>query len=383
MKKKRELGIELLRIVACFLVVIIHIKLSDLENDGGIIKEQVLLSCLSGYAVAVFFAITGCFWYRQDKPFKDVIIRHVRTILIPTFIVIMVFLVFREYLLAENIIPTLADVSAPNVANFFKGILAQMPELIGQHDTFAIYWYVIDFTLLLIWYPLVRVIAKDAIGEKIMWAFVIIAFINRAVEEIQWFTDWDFYIREITIIPMALVMTMLGHLIYSKKEFIINNARMCRICSAILYVLAILISYILQYKLYKVNPSMGPEFANWKHTPAFLIVISLLVFFISLDTVKIGNAAQKIILTISGFTFYVYLTHNGVTLKMMSTGFFWVLRERIMAISPSHGKYFIVSFIMAVLVIVFSIPMCIIMRWLNKVIQSGVDGLVKLVKNDR
>lgn len=378
MKAKRELGIELLRIIACFLVVVIHIKLSDLENDGGIIKEQVLLSCLSGYAVAVFFAITGCFWYRQDKPFKDVIIKHVRTILIPTFVVIMIFLIFREYLFAENIIPTLADVSAPNMGNFFKGILSQTPELIGQHDTFAIYWYVIDFTLLLIWYPLVRVIVKDEIGEKIMWAFVIIAFINRAFEEIQWFTNWDFNIREISIVPMALVMTMLGHLIYSKKEFILNNARVCRICSAILYVLSILMSYTLQYKLYKVNPSVGPEFANWKHTPAFLIVISLLVFFISLDNLKIGNVAQKIILTISGFTFYVYLIHNGVTLKMMSTGFFWILRERMVAILSSHGKYLLVSFIMAVLVIAFSIPMCIVMKWLNKMIQRGIDGIVKI-----
>lgn len=379
MKKQRDLGIEILRIIACFLVVVIHIKLSDLENNGGIIKEQVLLSCLSGYAVAVFFAITGCFWFRQEKPFKAVVAKHVRTILVPTFIVIMLFLVFREYLFSENIVPTLSDISVPNMKNFLIGIISQDTSLIGQHDTFAIYWYVIDFTLLLIWYPLVHILVKDELGEKIMWAFVIIAFINRAFEEIQWFTNWDFYIREISIVPMALIMALLGHLIYSKKEWIVKNAFLCRTCSAIAYVIALLAGYVLQYKLYAVNPTMGPEFANWKQTPSFIITASLLVFFTSIDTAKIGKVLRKIILALSGLTFYVYLVHNGVTIKMMSTGFFWVVREKIVENGPIHGKYFIATFVMGVLVVAFSIPLCLVMRYVNAIVQKGIDCIAKKV----
>lgn len=377
MKKKRDYGIELLRIIACILVVFMHIKTGDISSDGGIIKEQTLLSCMGGYSVAIFFAITGCFWYNQNRPFKTVVGNHVRNVLIPPAIIVLLFMCIPGYIESGSFIPTKADFSVPDWSALYKGILSQTPSMWGHDSVFAVYWYVFDFTLLLVWFPIIRRLAKEKSSDKIFIGLIIIAFINRVFEEIQWFTEWDFGIREIPGVPIALVMTLIGYEVYKRKDTIRKHSKVCMLVSGAVYIITVIVSYYLQCALYRKDPSpYDGGFALWKQTPSFIITASLLVFFISINTEGINDLVGKIILACSGITFYVYLVHQAVAVKLMSVDIFWEVRQAILDKGPSHGKYFIAVFVTGFMIIAIAIPICIVMKGINRLVQRGIDACI-------
>ena len=59
---KRDSAVELLRIIACFMVICVHVSLTDFignRADGG----RIYISCLCADGVAIFLLITGFFLF--------------------------------------------------------------------------------------------------------------------------------------------------------------------------------------------------------------------------------------------------------------------------------------------------------------------------------
>lgn len=60
-KRPRDWRVELLRVIACFMVIIIHIRLYAFS--GTTLRDSALLMyVLSGPSVAIFFLISGFFF---------------------------------------------------------------------------------------------------------------------------------------------------------------------------------------------------------------------------------------------------------------------------------------------------------------------------------
>ena len=57
---KKDSSTEFLRLIACLIVIGVHVKLGNII-DGRIIFSHIYISCLLSDGVAVFWLITGFF----------------------------------------------------------------------------------------------------------------------------------------------------------------------------------------------------------------------------------------------------------------------------------------------------------------------------------
>ena len=94
MVKKRDCRVELCRIIACIMVIAIHINLSYIGSSGQIIFHRLLWSCLCADAVSVFWLISGFFIYKKFN-YRHIIKRLVNSICIPLFVVNILYLFFN------------------------------------------------------------------------------------------------------------------------------------------------------------------------------------------------------------------------------------------------------------------------------------------------
>ena len=65
MENKRNISIEILRALACFIVILCHVQL-PIINEGGISKGVLLISCFLADGVSIFWMIMGCFLFNGN-----------------------------------------------------------------------------------------------------------------------------------------------------------------------------------------------------------------------------------------------------------------------------------------------------------------------------
>lgn len=64
--KERDVSIELVRIIACLIIVGVHTLLSA-QINGSYSNRRIFLSCLFADGVAIFWMISGCFLFQNFK----------------------------------------------------------------------------------------------------------------------------------------------------------------------------------------------------------------------------------------------------------------------------------------------------------------------------
>lgn len=94
MDKKKDQRVELCRIIACIMVIAIHINLFY-AIDGKVIANRLLWSCLCADAVSVFWIISGFFIYKRFS-YKHILKRTIISICIPLFLINLLYLFFYD-----------------------------------------------------------------------------------------------------------------------------------------------------------------------------------------------------------------------------------------------------------------------------------------------
>lgn len=94
MNKERDQRVELCRIIACIMVVAIHINLSYVINNK-IIASRLFWSCLCADAVSVFWLISGFFIYKKFN-YKHILKRTVISICFPLLLINLFYLIFNN-----------------------------------------------------------------------------------------------------------------------------------------------------------------------------------------------------------------------------------------------------------------------------------------------
>ena len=82
MKREKDYMVEILRIIAAFMVIGTHVKLGNYATDMPS-KSRILISCFVGDGVAIFFSILGCFYLK--KSYTSSIKHLIKKVLIPLY----------------------------------------------------------------------------------------------------------------------------------------------------------------------------------------------------------------------------------------------------------------------------------------------------------
>ena len=166
MKNKKIVFVDLLRILACIIVIICHCKLF-LPGDT-VTKPKVILSCLTADGVAIFWMIMGMFYFR-DISYKERLKKLFKKIIIPVIIMSIIIFYFYDFLLGNKSLLDSIDHPLNDYISLIKNNF-----LIWEQITYLGHlWYLYVYILIVLLYPVLNKIREyiDTLDYKKVLAF--------------------------------------------------------------------------------------------------------------------------------------------------------------------------------------------------------------------
>ncbi len=317
-KSNRDVSIDLIRIIACISVILTHLCLQVLNRCYNRIDWSRLLekSFLTD-GVPLFFMITG-FFLVNGRSYKKIWKSTFSKILLPSFIFVIVVQIFEPFILNQSSFIECLHIKF-NFMPIVQAILkADISYLSGLCDHL---WYIFSYVKIVIWIPILWLVCKEADNSKLARRIMIgLTFINTILTDFQRFYTLPIVgkINILTIIPKEIMYVLLGYELFTYKDKIKHNKKIC-IISLVGYVLINLIRYRTEMFYMVLNyftDIVGrPNFMEWRYTS--LNVLSGIFLFVFLYSFEIkNNTLSKILIWVSDKTFGIYLIHYLVLAKI-------------------------------------------------------------------
>lgn len=321
-KKQRDFSIDLLRILACLIVISTHVCLQVLNPCYNRIDwSRLLEKCFLVDGVSIFFMITG-FFLVNGRSYKKIWKSTIVKILLPSFIYVLFAQIFYMFIVnQQSIVWCLKNAfNNINLAGIGKGIITgNAIELspLCQH-----LWYIFSYTKIIIFVPVLWLLCKEERLPKIIRRIIIVlGLLGLVLSDIGRFITlpqaltFDIF----KIIGREFIYVLLGYELFVHKDKIKNHKKIVFILSSVTFVIINFIRYKLEVKYMVANSFTnigGREgFAEWKDS--IISVISALSIFMAVYSFDIKNLKiQKIIGWLSDKTFGIYLIHYLLIAKV-------------------------------------------------------------------
>ena len=317
--KKRDISIDLIRIVACISVILTHLCLQVLNRCYNRIDWSRLLekSFLTD-GVPLFFMITG-FFLVNGRSYKKIWKSTFFKILLPTFIFVIFVQMFQPFILNQaSFIDCIRNVNF-SLVPIIQAILKADVKYLGSLCDHL--WYIFSYIKIVIWIPILWLVCKETDNSKLARRIMLgLSFASAILTDIQKFGIIPVVgeINILTIIPREIMYVLLGYELFVHKDKIKNNKKIC-IISLIGFIILNLIRYkteMFYMVLNYLTDIVGrPNFMEWRYTS--LNIFSGTFLFLFLYSFEIKNEKiSKILVWISDKTFGIYLIHYLILAKI-------------------------------------------------------------------
>ena len=169
-KKVRDPGIDLLRVIACLIVIGTHV---DVMGTGDSTKLFIRLLLSDG--VTLFFVISGFFFFK--KGFKETLIRSLKSIVLPGIAVMFLTYLFAPFIRGEKSILQCVVTPEIDLCGFVTDVFSWgggIRESLASH-----LWYIFTYLQLVLAYPLLKPLyTKDDRYRKYRWFIMSFIFIS-------------------------------------------------------------------------------------------------------------------------------------------------------------------------------------------------------------
>ncbi len=320
-KKTRDSSVDLIRIIACLMVIATHMSLQVLNQAYNRIDwSRLLEKSFLADGVPLFLMITG-FFLANGRSYKKIWKSTLMKIILPSLIYILFTQVFYMFIInKESFIWCIQNiVNNINPILILKGILTgNMATINGLCEHL---WYILTYVKIIIWIPLLCLICKEeknsilarriAIGTGILGA--VITDIQRFIvlPEIG-------FLQVFNIVDRSILYVLLGYELFVHKDKIKGSKKVFIISSTIfLFINFIRYKIEVQYMvLNSFTDIVGREtFIGWKNT--CISIISGISIFMAIYSLQINNEKiNKIINWIADKTFGIYLIHYLIIAKV-------------------------------------------------------------------
>lgn len=285
---KIDNNLNLLKVLACFAVVILHISFICVENMKQI-NISYILYYASTFAVPVFFMVNGALILKKREITYKYIKKKINNIL-KVVVIWNVIIIILKFIVNHNI------------QNPIKVILNSLI----QKGFFFQFWF---FGALIIIYstlPILKKVIKDNNFTKVFLMILIITVLidvinmgrgvngSEIVKDIvpQSFRLWTWYLYFI-----------LGHLLYVNKDYI--NKRISFKTNTILLIIFTIISIV--YEIYMSRKILSFNAENYYDN--ILIILQIAIFFVWGLRVNLKKNTVYIINLISPCMIGIYIFH--------------------------------------------------------------------------
>ena len=318
--KKRDVSVDLIRVIACISVICTHLCLQVLNGCYNRIDwSRLLEKSFLTEGVPLFFMITG-FFLVNGRSYKKIWKSTLKKVLIPSAIFILVAQVFYMFIVnKESFLWCIQNLKYNlNLEGIIHSLLTG--DVTYINSLCAHLWYIFSYVKIMIWIPVLWLVCKEEntprLARRIIIAFGIVATI---LTDIQRFYTLPFgEIKVFQLVDRELLYVLLGYELFVHKDKIKNNKKIC-IISIIGFIIINFLRYKIEMQYMVINyftDIVGREnFMEWRYTS--LNIFSGLCLFMFLYSFELKNEKlNKIILWISDKTFGIYLVHYLVLAKI-------------------------------------------------------------------
>ncbi len=304
-KTKKNTGIkipsiELMRILACLLVISAHCQLYAFENNE-INAGRLFYSSIISDDVPIFFLITGFFFFKDvkdDNGVFSIYIKKLRSFLIniwiPTVLFYLIYSIF-EFSKGNNIWNSFF-----NLTIRFNG-----PDHL---------WYVTALLQFSILFPLFAFICQDDKNRNNLRRIIILfSIVGSIISDIQVGMNAEYLDKDKAFgLPYYYIYLLLGYelSLYLSKQ---HKASFILCLGVLLYIFGTSVKYGMQYFItarYGIYPS---KFIWLQSTPCLITSTGFFIAVFSLNVLLTKNEIITIVVNwIGKKTFYIYLFHYYV-----------------------------------------------------------------------
>ena len=298
---QRRLSLDVLRIIACFFVIVNHTDnamLLSLEPSGSwFISATMLYICK--IAVPLFIMISGALLLGKEESYKKLYKKRV----LKTVLVILVFS-FVYYIDKIRM-----NGEAFSLETFWQGIL---------HEPITnAYWYLYMYLGLIIMLPILRKLVKNMNINDYIYCFIICSIFIGIFPIINNYFEYKpiTYSFNIPIISIYVMYFIIGYFIDNKLEKKYFNKWVLITC-IILSIICICVSIGLTYYDFTRNADNKVFMDNREFIT--IVIPSISVFYIAkyISTMRKSRRGEKIITNIAAHTFGIYLLSDLLIVKL-------------------------------------------------------------------
>ena len=300
MKKKRDVNFDLLRIIACIAVVIIHVNSKYLLNSS-INTEFYILEFYTSFvrsAVLLFIMISGA--YLLD-PKKELTLKKLYSKYVPRIIISLVLfnsLYIAYYYFFVN--------NSTNILGYIK--LCLLRTIRGDVSGIQ-FWYLYIALFLYIITPALRIFTKNATKEEYRY-ILIIGFIFTifypTLVKYSIFKQIDFH--NYYAYQMGAVYSFGYTFYYILGYYIKKYVNISKKYSLFIFAVGLVLTFTLVAIICTLENRVDiTRQYSYFTTNIFLMAIGAFMFF---NNVKINSKYNSIIEKVANLTFGVYLIHT-------------------------------------------------------------------------
>lgn len=320
-KSKRDSSIELIRIVACIIVVLIHLSLNVFdEHHAQVDWSRLFEKCFLSEGVPLFYLIFG-FFLCNGRSYKKIWKSTFKRVIIPVLIFVLFAQIFFMFILNKQPLSWCFKNAFINLN--LQGICRTIltGDVVHINSLCAHLWYIISYLKIILWVPVLWLICKEDTNPKLARRMIIgFGMLAMVVRDIQRFAVLPVIgeIKAFKMVDLDILYVLLGYELFVHKDKIKNNKKLC-ILSGLAFAAINVIRYKIEMNYMVLNNFFeitGREtFTDWRYTAlSFISATSLFMFLYSFD-IK-GEKISKAINWIADKTFGIYLIHYLLLAKI-------------------------------------------------------------------
>ena len=361
---KRDVSVEFARIIACLMVIGIHISL-NIYHDGYFDASRLGFACIVADAVGVFWLILGFFLFLNTS-YKKLIRKTIVNIGVPTLLFSIFAFYFGEWIaegvpLNESILHSFQE-----YVDVLKELLKwNSPVKYGGH-----LWYIYVYMLIILIYPVLKAtvnyLDEKVERQKIFMLMTMGAFLLNDISRNQLF---QFSHHSINALVPASVIVIWGNIIYKRKEDLVTKRNL------LLSVLAFIGFNMMRtiFQLYFYHIEAGDNILFWYSSIGVLCAACVVIFAFCIENVivKIKHLGD-IINFFASHTFNIYLLHFMIIYVLRRISF----QDKLYNWMPNEILYMCILVIVVFTVSFFaSVGLRMFGNICRKLINKGVHFL--------
>lgn len=351
-KRERNYGIDILRILSMFMVVLLHVN-----KFGGLLSHYEInslgyiyvwgLEAFAICAVNVYAMISGYFLFNSKFKLKRIIQLYVEVLFFKVLSYVLIVFTKGEW---------------NGFGDFIKNLIFNLP-LQGEF-----FWYFKSYFLLFFIYPLLNILIRNMEKRQFVLFFAVMFVIICIFS----YYGYDFGFAAGYSFIWLVAMYFIGA--YFRKFGLLKMTALKSFSFYLILTVLIIAGLIVNNALPAIQISTSANTLDLKYDTynytSFLVVLQAVFIFNSFAKIKIASGFwQKTLLFISPLTFGVYVVHCTEFVKNILKSFVFITEYSVWLIIP-----FAIGCALSVFIV------CAFIEWLKQLIfkHAKIDKLTDI-----